>query len=77
MSQTIQHISVLLLVAGCVLWVLRGVWKTLRLRSGGIGKCCERGCSTQADLPGRAQTPEKQRVIFVPVENLTKSGKRA
>lgn len=73
MSETIQNILVLALVLVCVIVVARGAWKSLMFKKGGIGSCCSKGCAEN----NRAQIPEKQRVTFIPVENLTNKRKGA
>jgi hypothetical protein len=73
MSDSMQNILVLVLVLLCVGVVVRGAWKSLMLKRGGIGSCCSRGCGENKV----AQMPEKQRVVFVPVENLAKKRKGA
>jgi len=52
MSETAQTILALLLVAGCVGYVARSAWKSLRARSGCGGSC---GCDhskRQASVAG-------------------------
>lgn len=66
MSNVFQHILALILVASCVLWVVRGLFMTLRSQQGGLGKCCEKGCAP------KSQTQSEPKVMFIPIENLTK-----
>lgn len=73
MNDTLQHILVLALVAGCLAWVLRGVVRTIRQKRGGVGSCCEKGCGTSSEK--RSQDQANPRVVFVPVENLSKKRK--
>lgn len=68
MSDTLQHILVLALVAGCLAWVLRGVVRTIRQQRGGVGSCCAKGCGTSSEKMSQDQA--NQRVVFVPSENL-------
>jgi hypothetical protein len=68
MSNVLQHIFVLILVAGCVAWIVRGAVRTMRQQRGGFGKCCERGCEANSN----SQTSKKQGVTFIPVEFLSK-----
>ena len=67
MSETLQTIIVLILVTACVIVVLRGIWRTIGQRPGGIGSCCSKGCGPkQVD----SQASVRQTVVFVPKENL-------
>lgn len=64
MPDIVQHILVLALVAGCLAWVLRGVWKTFSLKRGGVGTCCKNGCE--------ARNPSAPRTVFIPADVLTR-----
>lgn len=73
MSDTLQHILVLTIVAGCLVWVLRGVVRTIRQKRGGVGSCCAKGCGTSSEK--NTQGAANPRVVFVPIENLSKKRK--
>jgi hypothetical protein len=64
----IQHLLVLVLVAGAALVVIRGAIGTLKLRHGKIGSCCAKGC----DASAAAKTKPTERIVFLPVESLTR-----
>ncbi len=53
-----QHVVVLLIVAGCALFVL---WQA---RSSLLGRCCSKGCR------GRTGKDDPDRRIFIPIETL-------
>ena len=69
MSQIAQNIVVIALVIGCVAYLIRGAFRTLALKSNGLGKCCSKGCepTKQSDSETKSQT----RVTFMPKEFLT------
>ena len=73
----LQHLLVLAAVAGAALIVLRQALATLRAGKGGFGSCCAKGCQSQSQprqsLPSE-QRPE--RIVFLPVESLTRSHKK-
>ena len=66
-----QHLLVLLIVAGCVVFVARQLVRTFKLKKSKLGSCCAKGCDA-----GAAGTPAKHddatRVVFMPVEMLRK-----
>lgn len=63
----LQHLLVLLIVAGCAGYILRQAISTLRLRPGKLGNCCTKGCSTKRPAGRQGGT-----VHFLPVESLIK-----
>ena len=63
----LQHLLVVLLVAGCVLVVGWQALQTLWGKKSVIGKCCAKGCP-----PAAAEPKADQRVHFMPVEMLRK-----
>ena len=65
-----QHILVLLAVVTAVAVLVRQGVATLRGRGGKIGSCCAKGCA--ADVP----KAEGERIVFLPVESLGRSGLR-
>jgi hypothetical protein len=71
MSLTIQHILVLLIVAAAALVLLRLGIASLRGRGGKLGSCCARGCE-----PHSARDENTERIAFLPVESLTRSGRK-
>jgi hypothetical protein len=63
-----QHILVLLFVAGALFVLARQAVATLRGRGGKLGSCCAKGCDAQSP-----PTREGERIVFLPVESLTRS----
>ena len=66
-----QHLLVLLIVAACVAYVLRGMVRTLRGKKSKLGACCARGCEpqqTQSAASGSKTPP----VHFFPADALRK-----
>ena len=66
MTLWIQNLIVLLAVAGCLAFVGRQAFQTLRGRKSKIGSCCAKGCSASAPPAGKPT----ERVHFLPVEML-------
>ena len=69
MPMWLQHLLVLLIVAGCVGVV---AWQGVRAligRRSKLGSCCAKGCET-------TEQPKKERVVFLPSEMLTSSSRR-
>lgn len=66
----VQHLVVLLLVAGSVGYVGWQAFQSLQGRKSRIGSCCAKGCSSEPK-PGPSE-----RIVFLPSELLT-SSKRA
>ena len=66
----LQHVIVLILVAGSVAYLARGLIHTLRAKRSGFGKCCATGCDPSTSQKQRGATLE--RLAFVPVESLTR-----
>jgi len=58
-----QHVIIAIAVLVCLAIVARQVVLTLRLRKGGLGSCCSKGCSAG---DGASTT----RSVFIPVESL-------
>jgi hypothetical protein len=69
----LQHFLVLAAVAGAAIYVLRQAVATLRAGKGGFGSCCAKGCQSQSQ-PGQ-KTPSADRVVFLPVESLSRRRK--
>ena len=63
-----QHALVLLIVATAALILLRHAIASLRGRGGKLGSCCAKGCD-----PAPAAQQPAGRVVFIPVESLTRS----
>jgi hypothetical protein len=63
-----QHILVLLVVAAALTVLVRQAIATLRGRGGKLGSCCAKGCDAQ-----RPPLREGERIVFLPVESLTRS----
>jgi hypothetical protein len=69
----LQQYLVLAAVAGAAIYVMRQAVATLRAGKGGFGSCCAKGCQSQ---PHAAQkTPSTDRVVFLPVESLSRRRK--
>jgi hypothetical protein len=60
---------VLLIVAAAAFVLLRQALATLRGRGGKLGSCCAKGCDAQL----KSQQPSADRIVFLPVESLTRS----
>ena len=63
-----QHTLVLLIVAAAAIILLRHAIASLRGRGGKLGSCCAKGCD-----PTPASQQPTDRVVFIPVESLTRS----
>ena len=63
-----QLLLVLTLVAGAAFVVIRGAIGTLKLRHGKIGSCCAKGCAAST----APKTNPSERIVFLPVESLTR-----
>jgi hypothetical protein len=63
----LQHLLVLLLVAGCLGYVGWQGFRSLAGRRSRIGSCCAKGCQTPATPASSAQ-----RIHFLPAEMLRK-----
>ena len=74
----LQHLLVLLIVAGCVAFVARQMVRTFRLKKSKLGACCAKGCAAgAANAAGAgagepAKSAAAERVVFMPVEMLRK-----
>ena len=64
-----QHLLVLLIVAGCVAFVVRQLVRTFSFRKSKLGACCAKGCEASAATPAEQKA---ERVVFMPVEMLRK-----
>lgn len=64
----LQHLLVLLAVAGAAVAVVRRAVATFRAGKGGFGSCCAKGCAGQSKT---ASPAPGERVVFLPVESLT------
>ncbi len=60
-----QHLLVLILVAGCLSFVTRQAWASLRGRKSKLGNCCSKGCEPTPRASG-------ERVVFLPSDMLRK-----
>ena len=75
MSDLLQHLLALVVVAACVGWVgWQGV-QAFRGRKSRIGSCCAKGCPTGTEPPARAAdgtagAPAGERVAFIPADDL-------
>jgi hypothetical protein len=65
-----QHLLVLALAAFALFVVIRQAVGTLRLRHGKMGSCCAKGCGPAQ--PGEKLKPAAERIVFLPVESLTR-----
>jgi hypothetical protein len=63
-----QHVLVLALVAAAAFVIIRGAIGTLKLRHGKIGSCCAKGCAANS----QPKTDPAERIVFLPVESLTR-----
>jgi hypothetical protein len=70
MNSMIQHLLVLLLVLACVAVVGVQAFASLRGKKSRLGSCCAKGCDA-----GVKVNPAKERVVFLPVELLSRKGK--
>jgi hypothetical protein len=66
MAEWVQHLLVLLLVAGCVGVVGYQLVNTFRGRKSRVGSCCATGCGAGEN---RAEAPK---VVFFPSESLAR-----
>ena len=72
MSVWSQHLLVLLIVAGCVAFVVRQMARTFKLKKSKLGACCAKGCDPGAAATTPAKQDDSARVVFMPVEMLRK-----
>ena len=79
MGLWLQHLLVLLIVAGCAAFVARQMVRTFRLKKSKLGACCAKGCDAGgAGGAGTGRTgepakaPPAERIVFMPVEMLRK-----
>jgi hypothetical protein len=68
----LQHTLVLALVAVALTVVIRQAVGALRLRHGKLGSCCAKGCAATADGARRSSARPGERIVFLPVESLTR-----
>ena len=73
MPMWLQHLVVLAAVVGSATYVVRQAIATLRAGKGGFGSCCAKGCQSQSQPQAKASPAE--RVVFLPVESLTRRRK--
>jgi hypothetical protein len=73
----LQHLLVVALVGFALFVVIRQVVGTLRLRHAKAGSCCAQGCGSAAGAAGAQAKPDSQRIVFLPVESLTRSRERS
>lgn len=66
----LQHLLVLLIVAGCFGFVARQLVRTFRLKKSKLGACCAKGCDVNE--AGKTLPPAGERIVFMPVELLRK-----
>ena len=71
MPMWLQHLLVLIAVAGCLVFVGRQAFQALRGRKSRLGQCCAKGCGA---VPPPNQ-PKTERVVFFPVEMLGRTRK--
>jgi hypothetical protein len=77
MSDLVQHIVALTIVAGCLGYVgWQGV-QTFRGKRSRVGSCCARGCDPQRQ-GGDAATPTAKapQIVYIPVDMLGRGRKR-
>jgi hypothetical protein len=72
MPMWLQHLLVLLAVAAAAVFVVRQAVGTLRAGKGGFGSCCAKGCQPR---PADVQAKPTERVVFLPVESLSRRRK--
>lgn len=72
MQPWLQHLLVLLLVGACFGYVAWQGGKTLFGRKSKLGACCSKGCGEHAPMSSSSDEKKPERVIFLPVEMLTK-----
>jgi hypothetical protein len=72
MSLWLQHLLVLTLVAGCVVYALWGAFSSLLGKRSRIGSCCAKGCPP---APAANAAGKSSRVVFLPAEFLGSSKK--
>ncbi|MGH7215008.1 MAG: hypothetical protein ACREIT_09625 [Tepidisphaeraceae bacterium] len=64
----LQHLLVGLIVTGALVFVAWQTARTLWGKHGKVGRCCAKGCASEATPTGAKIPPE--RVVFMPVEML-------
>lgn len=69
MPALMEHILVFALVAGCAAFVLWQLILPFLGRRSRLGSCCSRGCAAATAKPA-------ERVVFIPVEMLTRKRSR-
>jgi hypothetical protein len=72
MSLLVQNLFIILLVGACLAFVSRQAYLSLAGRKSRLGQCCSKGCSSPAPQQNQPQT---KRVVFMPVEMLTRRRK--
>jgi hypothetical protein len=74
MPTWLQHLLVLLIVAACVVFVVRQMVRTFALKKSKLGACCAKGCDAAGATKPQAGGEKKptERIVFMPVEMLRK-----
>ena len=77
MSDLLQHILALSVVAGCLGYVgWQGV-QTFRGKTSRVGNCCAKRCNPQQQQQGgTAADPKSPQIVYIPVEMLGLGRKR-
>ena len=73
MPDLLQHIIVLTIVAGCAAYVGWQTFQTLRGKKSRVGSCCAKGCDAAMNTKSSA-TSQSPRIVYIPVEMLTRRG---
>jgi hypothetical protein len=68
----LQHLLVIMIVAGCVGVVALQAVRALRGRKAKLGSCCAKGCDVDGSAKPQAADTPAERVVFMPVEMLKK-----
>ena len=71
MQLWLQNLIVFTAVLGCLAFVGRQAFQSLRGRKSRMGNCCSKGCSPAS--PSSAKPAE--RIVFMPVEMLSRRKK--
>ena len=71
MAPWLQHLLVLLIIAGSVAFVVRQMVRTFQMKKSKLGACCAKGCAHDGPQDHPTQAPAG-RVQFLPVESLAR-----
>lgn len=71
MTDWVQNIVVLLIVAASLYFIVSQLFRTFAGKKSRVGSCCAQGCPTKPTLRAHLTKPTPDRVVFIPVENLT------